>query len=233
MNKLKTLLILACCGRLTAAQEENGTIKVMQEIVSDIEKRQKQKIQEVAELKEQVQDRYSRINNHIQQIQDEYLALQATIKENGDFVNELINKGLLGDKLNNKHKEIQSQANQLDLLLKQNNIDTRKSAGEKIHQQWLTAAQGGQNEKLDKLVEEYQINTNYTDNCGNNAILYAAWNGQNEIIDYLVNRYKVDINSVNDDGETALDIAKEQKHQATIDLLISRGAKTGKELAKK
>ena len=110
----------------------------------------------------------------------------------------------------------------------------RKPATEDIHKKWVWTAADGDNKKLRKLVGEYQIDVNYTDKNGENALHYATWHGQNHTIIQLLSGYGVKINHPNKEGKTALDIAKKTQwgNQAATNLLISRGAKTGEELTK-
>lgn len=209
--KSTTLLLLASCGKLAATQENS-----IQPFVTAHNEIQSQAII-IKELTSQqsTKDKY---------IKEKDLELQNKIKQNDDLINELVNRD---DTISKKDKEIQEKENKIQSQAKriqqmQYILSLRKPADKKIYASWLSAAGSGENKKLDELARDYNINANYTNGQGNNALLVAAGNGKNHTIDLLVNKHKVDINNINNNGNNALLVAACNGHNHTIDLLTTK-----------
>jgi hypothetical protein len=93
-------------------------------------------------------------------------------------------------------------------------------SNEEVEKAWFTAAENGDNAKLDEIYKNYQMDPNTKDNSSWNALLCAAYRGQDETIDHLIQTYGLDINAKDNGGKNALLVAARYGHNSTIDHLI-------------
>lgn len=98
------------------------------------------------------------------------------------------------------------------------NLHAGPTSGASIYEQWFQAAETGNLELIEKLVNIIDINAQ--DGTGNTALLHAAtWNREN-IVKLLLNLGKININFQNRNGITALMSAGFCGHENIVKILL-------------
>jgi len=86
------------------------------------------------------------------------------------------------------------------------------------------AAEIGDDELVQCLVEEGGAFVGITD-CENETALFYAVRGQHQVVvEQLVRHYKIDINWKNDDGESAIEVMREIRDEKMVGVLSALGA---------